>query len=332
MTVRSMWSYTVTEPQTITERAVQAPAPNDLAAGEVLLRVLVGGICGSDLPFFRGKVMPAGIAPSGDVSADPLPGTPLHEVVGEVVASRDETLTPGAQVVGWATSMNAMSEYIVVNGLDVRAFAPGLSPSLAIVLQPLACVIYAVDALQNVGGSRVAVIGQGSIGVLFSHVLKTAGAAHVTGIDRVDRADVAAMFGVDEMIWRSSDRWAAHVARSTERPDIVIEAVGHQVSTVGDAITALADGGQIYCFGIPDDHVYPFPMWRFLRSCGRLYAGYTPTAARRESLRRAEDYLATNPAIGHHYVSHTFSFSQAQEAFTAANNPVPGQLKVTLEL
>ena len=332
MSASLMWTYTVTQPHTITPRRIPAPTPTGLGEGEVLLKVLVGGICGSDLPFFRGNVMPSGIDPRGVPSVDPLPGSPLHEVVGEVVSSRDDTLAPGAVVVGWATGMNAMSEYIVVSGRDVWAFTSKLPPSLAILLQPLACVIYAVDALQNVAGSRVAVIGQGSIGVLFSHVLKTAGAAHVTGVDRVDRSDIAERFGVDEMVWGSSDRWAAELLGNAERPDIVIEAVGHQVSTVAHAITALADGGQLYCFGIPDDQVYPFPMWRFLRLCGRLYAGYTPTAARRDCLRRAEDYLGAHPGIARHYISHTFRFSQAQEAFATANTPTRGQLKVTLEL
>jgi len=332
MNSRPMWTYGVTAPHTITRRDLPAPTEDDLAVGQAMVRVLVGGICGSDLPFFRGKVMPQGIAPAASGPAEPPPGAPLHEVVGEVVASRDESLAVGTIVVGWASGFNAMSEYIVVDGLDVVSFSATLSPSLAIMLQPLACVIYAVDALQNVAGSRVAVIGQGSIGLLFSHVVKSAGAAHVIGVDRVDRSDVAEIYRVDEMVWRASDSWAAGVLDVGEPPDIVIEAVGHQVSTLIDATTALADGGQIYYFGIPDDPIYPFPMWRFLRSRGRLYSGFTPTEARRGCLTRAQQYLETHPEIGGFYISHTFSFAQAQEAFTAANNPRRGQFKVTLEV
>ncbi len=327
-----MWTYTATSPNAISELTVAAPTEAELAPGQILLRVMVGGICGSDLPYFRGKVMPFGVPTEDGGPPIAPPGAPLHEVVGEVIASRDDTVAIGSLVVGWATGMNAMSEYIVVNGTDVVAFSAELSPSLAIMLQPLACVIYAVDALQNIEGSRAAVIGQGSIGVLFSHVLKSRGAAHVTGIDRVDRTDVADTFGVDEVVWGASDRWAATVHDERERPDIVIEAVGHQVSTLVDATTVLADGGQIYYFGVPDDPIYPFPMSRFLRVRGRLYSGYTPVVARRDCLVRADAYVRQHPEITTSYISRTFKFAEAQEAFTTANTPARGQLKVTLEI
>jgi threonine dehydrogenase-like Zn-dependent dehydrogenase len=292
---------------------------------------MVGGICGSDLPYFKGRVMPFGGASAAGAPADPPAGAPLHEVVGEVVSSKDDDLRTGSLVVGWASSMNAMAEYIVVNGRDVVAFPTEFSPSVAIMLQPLACVIYAADTLQNVAGSHVAIIGQGPIGILFSHVLKSRGAARVTGIDRVDRSDVADTFGVDEVVWGASDQWAAGLS-DADRPDIVIEAVGHQVSTLADAVTALADFGQIYYFGIPDDPVYPFPMMRFLRSCGRFISGYTPLSARRDCLVRAGQHTLEHPEIIEPYISRTFKFAEAQEAFTRAITPSRGQLKVTLEL
>jgi threonine dehydrogenase-like Zn-dependent dehydrogenase len=325
-----MWTYTVSAPSIIAARAMPAPTEADLGEGQLLLRVLTGGICGSDLPFFRGMAMPQGeSARDGWVAP---PGGPMHEVAGEVVAATSAEPAVGSMVVGWATSWNGMSEYIVVDATDVHAFSTDLSPSPAIALQPLACVLHAVDSLEKVEGSHVAVIGQGSIGVLFSRVLKSRGAARVTGIDRVDRSDVATAFGVDEMVWAGSDRWAAEVGAGSERPDIIIEAVGHQVSTLVDAVTALADGGQIYYFGIPDDPIYPFPMMRFLRLGGRLHAGVTPPGARRESLRRAEAYLAATPELSlESYITHTFPFAQAQEAFEAAGRAARGRLKVTLE-
>ena len=48
---------------------------------------------------------------------------------------------------------------------------------MAVGLQPLACVLYAVEQLPDLTGRHVAVIGQGSIGLLFSYVAKALGAA-----------------------------------------------------------------------------------------------------------------------------------------------------------
>ena len=43
-------------------------------------------------------------------------------------------------------------------------------------------------------------IGLGSIGLLFAHVLAARG-ADVTGVDRVDRRAVADTFGMREVLW-----------------------------------------------------------------------------------------------------------------------------------
>ena len=47
MVKQSMWSYTLTEPCRFEQVTMSAPAESHLAEGEILLRVLVGGICGS---------------------------------------------------------------------------------------------------------------------------------------------------------------------------------------------------------------------------------------------------------------------------------------------
>jgi threonine dehydrogenase-like Zn-dependent dehydrogenase len=325
-----MWAHTLTEPYKFHEIGLPEPAESELAAGEVLLRVRVGGICGSDLPYFKGTVPPYGTRlASGRVV--PPPGAPLHEVVGEVVSSRDPSLEPGVLVVGWARRHNAIAEYIIACGSDLHAFGPGLSPSIAIMLQPLACVIYAVDRLANVAGSTAAVIGQGPIGVLFSHVLKCRGAARVIGVDQVDRADLAATFQVDEPVRAVSDSWASLTVAEADQPDIIVEAVGHQMSTLTDAISALRYGGQIYYFGIPDDPVYPFPMAAFMRKNASLISGVTAFEARRAVLKRAEDYLRAYPGIVAPYISRKFSFKDVEEAFNVAVTPSAGRLKVTLE-
>jgi L-iditol 2-dehydrogenase len=330
MVQASMWSYELTEPYKFSQVEAAAPAESDLLEDEVLLRVLVGGICGSDLPYFKGMISPLGTpSPTGRVRSPT--GAPLHEVVGEVIASRCRSLEPGAVVVGWATRMNAISEIIIVRGSDVHEFGPDLSPSVAIMLQPLACVIYAADSLTGIEGSIAAVIGQGPIGVLFSHVLKHRGAAKVIGIDRVDRSDLAKTFRVDQAVRSASDSWAALAVDEAERPDIIVEAVGHQVSTMVDATTALRIGGQIYYFGIPDDPIYPFPMRAFLRKNAKLISGITRADARRDVLARAEAYVMAYPDIVQPYISRTFKFKDVEEAFNVAIVPSPGRLKVTLE-
>jgi L-iditol 2-dehydrogenase len=324
-----MWAQTLVAPARFELQDVPAPEEGQVGADEVLLRVLAGGICGSDLPYFKGA--PQLGSAGGPEPYRPLrPGFPLHEVVGEVLASRHPEVRVGTRVVGWASRTDAMSEYLIARGAGLGEYDPDLPPATAILLQPLACVMYALDQIPDIEGARAAVIGLGPIGVLFAHVLKELGARYVIGVDRVDRSDVASAFGIDETVHASSEVWAGTLQSDANRPRIIVEAVGHQVTTLANAISALAFGGHLYYFGIPDDPVYPFPMVGFLVKNARLSSGFTPERDRRPSLARAEKYLLAHPDLKSRYITNLFPFAEAQAAFETSVVPTVGRLKVVM--
>ncbi|MCF6507316.1 alcohol dehydrogenase [Blastococcus sp. MG754426] len=322
-----MWAHRLSGPFAFERVEVAAPRAEDLAAGQVLLATRAGGICGSDLPFFKGA--PFLHAPNpADRAATPAPGFPLHEVVGEVVASRHPDHSPGDLVVGWAAAFDGIAELVVTDGEGLAGYDTALPPTTAVMLQPLACVLYAAEQLGDVRGRSVGVVGQGPIGLLFSHVLKQRGARRVIGVDRVDRSAAAGVFGVDETVTASSSRWAATLP-DTDRPSVVVEAVGHQVTTLQDCLTAVAPGGDVLYFGIPDDPVYPLDMITFLRKNLTLRAGVTLERAR--VLRDAGAYLAEHPGLRDVYVSDVHPVDDVTAAFSAAIQPRAGQYKVVLE-
>jgi L-iditol 2-dehydrogenase len=321
MSATTMRAGFLTGPGTITMIDAPAPVAAGLVPGEVLLRVLAGGICGSDLPAFRG---------TGPVTGHPapVPGGSLHEVVGEVLASRHPQVREGSRVVGWASRFDGLAELVVTAGSDVYEYDPALPPTTAVLLQPLACVLDALTFLPDVRGSLVSVLGLGPIGLLFGHTLKARGAAHVIGVDLVDRRDLAPLFGVDEPVHASAAGWAAGLG--AQRPAVVIEAVGHQVGTLTAAVAAMAVGGHVHAFGVPDDLVYPFPMGQFLRKAGTMSAA--ATIHRRAALEMATAYLAEHPDLTENYVTDVHGFDRAQQAFEVAVRPAPGQVKVVIEV
>jgi threonine dehydrogenase-like Zn-dependent dehydrogenase len=325
--VRTMWAHQLVAPSTFKKEEVPLPENGALGDGQVLLRVLAGGICGSDLPYFRGALSLFGSSNSFLHG----PGVPLHEVVGEVVASRHSDARVGARMVGWASANNALAEYVVTDGEGLIEYESSLSPISAVMLQPVACVINALEQLPSVVGLTAAVIGQGPIGVLFSHILKTMGAADVIGVDVVDRSDVAGSFKIDHVVHASSDQWAASLTEADDRPHIVVEAVGHQVGTACDAVAAVAEKGHIFVFGIPADPIYPFPMLAFLRKSATLTAGVTLKPARRGALDKAGAYLKTYPELPNLYITNVFSMDEAREAFELSREPAKGRLKVVLD-
>lgn len=326
-----MWGFSLSRPGRFSTLEAHEPIFDDAPEGSLLLRVITVGICGSDLAPFRqgGLGDPASV--SRAVAEDPKHcGYPLHEVLGEVVASKHPDHDVGTLVVGWASERNALAQFCIADGAGLATYDPTLDVESAIMLQPLACVLYAMDQIGSVDNAHVAVIGLGPIGLLFTHVAKSRGARVVTGIDLVDRRDVGATFGIDEVVWSSSRQWSAQLG--DERPDVVIEAVGHQVSTMVDAVEAVSFGGTVYYFGIPDDQYYPFPIARFLRKNLTLIAGVT--LERRLMLEVANTYLQSHRHLASIYVSDVYGFDpeSVQQAFDAANRPSEGRFKVAMTL
>lgn len=320
-----MWSYRLVAPFIFEKADVPQRCPESLGDGQVLLRFLAAGICGSDLPGYRGAK--GRLAGDTGACAAEMDGFPIHEIAGEVIASRHPAHRPGDRVVGWASGFDGLMEQVIADGDGLVAYHGSLSPAHAVALQPLACVLYAVEQLPDLTGRHVAVLGQGSIGLLFSHAAKAAGAAHVTGVDPVDRDDVGPSFGVDTVVRATSDRWVSRLAPDA-KPDIVIEAVGHQVATLSHAVEAAAFGGTVFYFGVPDDDCYPISMRTMLRNNLTLKSGVT--IERRRVLAKADAFAQEHPGLLTRYLTHTFGVDEAPAAFELASRPVPGRIKIAI--
>ena len=109
-----MWAFRLCAPGTFEKVTwAAAPAPDRLKDGQVLIRTLAGGQCGSDFTFFKGGRNSA-VPTQNEASYAASPyGASLHEVAGQVVATRDPGLHEGSTVVGWATGMNGLAEHVI---------------------------------------------------------------------------------------------------------------------------------------------------------------------------------------------------------------------------
>ena len=313
-----MWAYRLSGPLQFERIDVARPTPDDLIDGDVIVRLRVGGICGSDLPEARGLVP----------TRTPASGLgPLHEMVGDVVFSTADRIPAGQRVVGWVRDQHGLSEYVVATGYQLLAVPEHLSDVEAVVAQPLACVICAVDRLGDVGGQRAVVLGQGPIGLMFDQVLASHGAA-VTGVDPVDRSALATAMGA-EFLHTSSRGWS-HRTAGDDRPEIVVEAVGHQAGTLDHAIHGVGPGGQIFVFGVNDDPYYPLNMQHLMRKNLTLRAGITVDHARH--LTEALDHLRRHPDLAYTLVTHAFNIAELDQAYATAADLDPNRGKVVIAM
>jgi 2-desacetyl-2-hydroxyethyl bacteriochlorophyllide A dehydrogenase len=253
-------------PGRIELREREAPTP---AAGELLLRLRYGGICGSDVGTFKGSFLyakypriPGHELSAEVVSAGPgVAGPPAGTLVtvnpyfncgrcyscrrGHVNCCTDNQ-TLGAQRDGGFQELLAVPAERVYDGR-------GLSPRALALVEPYCIGHHAVKRARVVRGERVLVIGAGTIGLYAAIDARLAGAqVHVA--DVVPRKlELAERLGMAGTLLAGGDDadFAARVAAATggDGFDVCLEAVGLP-STFQRCIEAAAHRARVVVIGI----------------------------------------------------------------------------------
>lgn len=313
------WTYKLDGPGSV-RRIDGDEARRALEPGEVRIRFRAGGLCGSDMPLLHGTLVEP-VSRAHD-------SAPIHEIVGEVVESASDTLAVGQRVVGTGGAYAGLAEILIESD---RAFIPipdDLTDVEAVPIQSIGTVIRAANGLPDITGKTVAVLGAGPIGLAFVHVLRTRGARHISAVDPVPRRELALHYGADEFFPMHSSRWLAQLGPA-ERPDVVIEAAGHQHAAIRDALHAVADWGYVFGFGAVDDDEYALPYREMYErgltlSSGRTLDGWV------DVLNRGRDYLRKFRDDFAGYVTHTIPVDDAQTAYSLYARPQVSRLKVAL--
>ncbi len=224
------------------EIAEVPPAP--MGPGEVRVRPAHAGVCGSDQH-----------AAHTGAWIEYWPATLGHEVVGVVAESSVDASVPGDRVVvdsripcrdcadcavsprlcanlTWLgeSRPGGFATDLVVPASSLFAVPDGLPLDVAVLAEPLAVVLRALDALPT-GTERVLVQGYGPIGALAHRVLAGRGVRVTVAETRQDRLDLAAERGAESR-------------ESLGRVDAVVDAAGFPGS-VRVAVEAVRRGGTV---------------------------------------------------------------------------------------
>ena len=193
-----------------------APPPEP-GPGEVLVRVEGCGVCGSNLPPWRGA----------QGTSFPLePGAPGHEAWGRVEACADPT-------VGLLGRRVAMLSHRGFAELDVVARErlvplPAELDESDVPAEPLACAVNVARRAGVQPGDEVVVLGVGFMGALLLSLLRDARPARIVAVSRRRAArELAERMGADEVLtYEEAITWAGRHADGVV--DVVVEGTGAQ--------------------------------------------------------------------------------------------------------
>jgi 2-desacetyl-2-hydroxyethyl bacteriochlorophyllide A dehydrogenase len=305
----------------VEEAEIPRPGP-----GEVLVRMAVAGVCGSDIHALHGRH-----------PFITLPFAPGHEAGGTVVdTGRRVTVEPPLpcyrckncvggrpnicerlRFFGCAHDQGGFADYFTIDGRRLHTVPDELDWPTAALIEPLSTPVHAVKLADGVRDRTVAILGAGTIGLLMLRVAKELGARRVVLTARsAARRERALRFGADAAVDASAPEAIEGVrAELGESADVVFDCVAEQ-STLTQAIGIANKGGTVVVVGVPPGEV-SVPLHTIQDSQLRIQgsATYLP-----EDFDKAIALLRKGVVGAADFVTATHSLDDAAAAFRDAES------------
>jgi len=280
------------------------------ALGELLVRTLCTGICGTDLELQRGYYSFTGVAG--------------HEFVGEVVSDGDQfgkrivseinigcgncdLCDAGMQnhcatrkVIGIEQQGGAFAEYLVVPEKNIFSVPEGIANQHAVLIEPLAAALEILEQVNPGDYSRVLVIGAGRLGILVAEVLAST------------TLDVSLLVRRQERLQHIGNPEINVIDKTLEHDfPLVVETSG-QASGFSTALDSVAARGTIVMKSTYDGQLA-------LDASKIVVNELTLVGSRCGPFRKAIDWLQSHSLDHLIFSSHTFK--DVGNAFTQALDP-----------
>ncbi|HEX6547768.1 MAG TPA: alcohol dehydrogenase family protein [Candidatus Dormibacteraeota bacterium] len=318
-------------------QVTDVPKPALKTGTDVLVRVTLSAICGSDLHIYHGHT--------------PInPGAVLgHEFVGvvEEVGPEVHRFHPGDRVVssfftacghcylcrrGWyAQCVNkgtfghgeyfgdlggGQAEFVVVPLADhtLEAIPDEMPDEQAIFVGDiLATAYFGAERAEITPGDTIAVVGAGPVGLCAVMTSQLFGPARVFAVDMVDdRLELAQELGA-RPVNGNQVHPVEYLKSVTEGHgvDAAVECVGH-TSAIETAIGCVRGGGRISSVGVPSKTEWPFPLMHAWLADLTFRAGWCNVQA---YMRPLLDLIAAGRLQPDRIISHRMKLDEAAEAY-----------------
>jgi threonine dehydrogenase-like Zn-dependent dehydrogenase len=326
----------------VTRRPVPEPLP-----GEVRVRLLACGICGSDLHFFHAGLWAPGVSPG-------------HEMAGEIDALGDDVsgLARGDRVaieplrscgvcfecrsgqdvrcrelqIHGIHRSGGFAEFVSVPSKRAFRVPADLEPRLAALAEPMAVVVHGLRRSGFRAGQRVLVQGAGSVGLLAVLAARELGAAEVFASARhPHQAELAAALGASRVLRedQADERGLRQLAQEVPI-DLVVETVGGSANTLRLAANALRPGGSVCVLGLFMGPVTLEPMLLLLKEASLVWSNCYARAPEEPDFATAIRLVAGRRDALARVTTHAVGLDEIERGFALARDKKSGAVKVSV--
>jgi L-iditol 2-dehydrogenase len=320
---------------------VEATPPPSAGEGDVLVRVTMAGLCGTDYSIWSGGRPVA------------FPRVMGHELVGRVaqvgagvrrVRAGDAVVVEPNYSCGACPLCREGNRNLCLSrtavGIDVDGgFAelvrvpercvwptpPGVTDTAVLITEPLAVVVRAVNRALPGAGETAAVVGGGTLGLLALQVLR-ARQVRVLVVSRTARRfGLAGQLGAAATHAIAADPDLAGATRAfsgREGVDLVIETAGTPEAVL-HALALVRPGGRVVLTGLPHE---PTPVSFF--GVVRREVTLLGSMIYQDEFGQALQLVASGAVRGEPLLTHRFTLDRIADAFAAHRDP--DSIKVSL--
>lgn len=318
---------------------------------DVLLKVEVVGVCGSDVhyyetgrigslvveyPFRVGHELTGRVEEVGG-AVDGLKRGDIVVVEPAIVCGRCDQCKSGREntcrqlkFLGCPGQLEGcLCEYIVMPRECCYPIGESVGLERGVLCEPFAIGVYAVEQSGTKAGENIAILGAGPIGLSCLVAAKAEGVEGIYVTDRIDeRVEVARGAGA---VWAGNpDR--EDIVESVMKQqglgvDVVFECAGEQ-EAIDEAVKLLRPGGKLMLIGIPRVERVSFVISEIRRK------EITIVNVRRqnECTQKAIDLIASGKVNLDFMMTHRFAFEDSKKAFDLVAGYRDGVVKALIKV
>ena len=329
--------------------AMDVPIPEIINSDDVLIKMGVVGVCGSDIHYYdTGRI---------GVQIVEYPFAVGHEGAGvvEKIGSAVKNVKPGDRIViepsiscGECEQCKAgrphtclnnkflgcpgqiegnLVDFIIMPESQCLKLDDNQTLDDGALSEPLAIGLYANKQANTQGGEDVAILGYGPIGMSVMLMAQARGVENFIVSEKIDaRLKLAAETGAELALNPDVLDVSQELKNQGKSVDIVFECCGKQ-EALDTAIDIVKPGGKIVIVGIPE-----FDRWTFTADLARRKE-ITLIHVRRQNHCTEEtlQMMKEGKVDASKMVTHRFSFNDTDKAFEMVSNYKDGVMKAMID-